>query len=117
MNNLDQWIDPRIKLVKAASIHAYLIAHGWTLSPSPRSQVLIFQEPGNLKGERVLQSVPAHDSLSDSNDAIVRVVTNLAAVEGRSAVEVLNDILKQSISVSSNGSNQQVNQSRIRNPS
>ena len=89
MSNMNRWIDPRIELVKAASIHAYLISHGWTLKPSPRSQVLAFQEPGDLTGERILQTVPAHDDLTDSSDAILRVITNLAAIEGRPALEVI----------------------------
>src|ERR1700736_3977612 len=97
MNNMDRWVDSRIQLVKAANLHAYLKARGWKPKPSPRPQVLLFEEPAGHDGEPVLQTVPAHDGLSDCTDAMVRVVTNLAVVEGRSATEVLNDILRQAV--------------------
>src|ERR1700730_16850896 len=95
MNNLDRWVDPRVRQVKAAQLQAYLIARGWQPKPSPRSQVMLFEEPSGHEGEPVLQTVPAHDGVSDCTDAIVRAITNLAVVEDRSAVNVLNDILKQ----------------------
>jgi hypothetical protein len=91
MNNMDRWVDQRVRLVKAAHLQAYLIARGWKPKPSPRLQVLLFQEPSGHDGEPILQTVPAHDGVSD---AIVRAITNLAAVEDRSAVDVLNDILR-----------------------
>jgi len=95
MNKMDRWVDPRSRLVKAANLHAYLIARGWKSKPSPRSQVLLFEEPAGHEGKPILQTVPAHDGVSDCTDAIVRVVTNLAAIEGRSAIDVLRDILRQ----------------------
>jgi hypothetical protein len=105
MNNMDLWVDPRVKLVKAGDLHAYLLARGWKLKPSPRPHVLLFEEPPRQGREPVLQTVPAHERVSGYTDAIVRVVTNLAAVEGRYAVDVLNDILRQAPAeaVSANG--------------
>jgi hypothetical protein len=105
MSNMDRWVDPRIRLVKAANLHAYLKARGWKSKPSPRPQVLLFEEPAGHDGEPGLQTVPAHDGVSDCADAMARVVTNLAAVEDRSAMEVLNDILRQAAAepVSGNG--------------
>lgn len=95
MSNLNSWVDPRVKLVKAASLHAYLLGRGWQLRPFPRPQVLLFEEPPGHEGKPVLQTVPSHEGLSAYTDAVVRVITNLAAVEGRSAVDVLDDILRQ----------------------
>jgi hypothetical protein len=95
MNNMDKWVDPRVNLVKAASLHAYLRARGWTPRPSPRPQVLLFEEPPGHAGKPVLQTVPAHERVSAYAEAVVRVITNLAAVEDRYAVDVLNDILRQ----------------------
>src|SRR5260370_29137788 len=105
MNNMDRWVDPRVRLVKAAQVQAYLIARGWKPKPSQRSQVLLFEEPSGHEGEPVLQTVPAHDGVSACTDAIVRVITNLAAAQDRSAVDVLNDILRQAPAeaVSANG--------------
>jgi hypothetical protein len=71
MNNMDRWVDPRIRLVKAANIHGYLLARGWKPKPSPRQQVLVFQEPNGHAGEAVLQTVPAHDGVSDCTDALL----------------------------------------------
>jgi hypothetical protein len=95
MNNMDQWVDPRVNLVKAASLHGYLRARGWTPRPSPRPQVLLFEEPPGHAGRPIVQTVPGHEGVSAYTDAVVRVITNLAAVEGRNAVDVLNDILRQ----------------------
>jgi hypothetical protein len=96
MNNLDQWIDPRVKQVKAASLHAYLLQHDWVPKPSPRPLVLLFEEPPGEGGQRIVQAVPAEDGGRDYADSIVRAITTLAALEGRSPVEILNDILQQS---------------------
>src|SRR5450755_1518645 len=106
MNILDEWVDPRVRLLRAASLHAYLIARGWKPKPSPRPQLLLFEEPTGHEGKPILQSVPAHDGVSDCTDAIVRVVINLAAIEGRSAIDMLNDILREGPveAVSVNGS-------------
>jgi hypothetical protein len=105
MNNLDRWVDPRVRQVKAAHLQAYLIARGWKPRPSPRPQVLLFEEPSGHAGKPVLQTVPAHDGVSDCTDAIVRAITNVAAVEDRSAVDVLKDILRPASAeaVSANG--------------
>jgi hypothetical protein len=95
MSNMDKWVDPRVRLVKAANLHAYLLGRGWKLKPSPRPQVLLFEEPPGHPGKPVLQTVPANEGGSDYIDTVVRVITNLAAVEDRYAVDVLNDILQQ----------------------
>ena len=114
MNNMDRWIDPRIRLVKAANVHAYLLVHGWEPKPSPRPQVLVFKEPAGHEGEAVLQTVPANDGVSDCTDALMRVITNLAVVEDRSAVDVLNDILGQTVPSTSNGVDVGASQTRVR---
>jgi hypothetical protein len=95
MNSTNPWIDPRVQQVRAANLHAYLLRRGWKLKPSRRPQVLLFEEPPGPGGKRIVQSVPAKDGGSGYLDCIVRVITNLAALEDRLAVEVLNDILEQ----------------------
>ncbi len=96
MNNLDKWIDPRVKLVKAAGLHAYLLARGWKEKPYPRPQVRMFEEPPGHPGKPILQTVPAFEQGSDYIDSVVRVITNLAVIEDRHAVDVLNDVLQAS---------------------
>jgi hypothetical protein len=107
MNNMDRWVDPRVSQVKAADLHAYLLARAWKRQPGSRSHVLLFEEPSRPDGKPILQTVPADESVSDYTDAVVRVITNLAAIEDRYAVDVLNDILQQTPaeSVSVNGPN------------
>jgi hypothetical protein len=50
--------------------------------------------------------VPANESGSDYRDGIVRVITNLAALEDRYAVDVLNDILRGQPHAEPNGAAQ-----------
>ena len=94
MNNLDQWVDPRVRRVKAAGLHAYLLARGWRPRPSPRPQLRAFEEPQGANGKPVLQTVPADEEGSDYADSVARIITNLAVLEGRHPVEVLDDILQ-----------------------
>ena len=85
MNNWDKWIDPRVRQVKPADIQRYLLARGWRPISSPRRQLLFFEEPRGHQGKPVTQTVPASDGGSDYLDAVVRVITNLAALEDRFA--------------------------------
>jgi hypothetical protein len=94
MNNLDKWVDPRVRQVKAASLHAYLRGRGWKPRPSPRPQLLVFEEPPGRKGKPVVQTVPTSEEGSDYVDSVVRAITNLAVLEDRHPVEVLDDILR-----------------------
>ena len=96
MNNWDKWIDPRVRQVKPADIQRYLLARGWRPISSPRRQLLFFEEPRGHQGKPVTQTVPASDGGSDYLDAVVRVITNLAALEDRFAGDVLSEILQQS---------------------
>ena len=94
MNNLDRWVDPRVRQVKAASLHAYLRGRGWRPRPSPRPQLLVFEEPPGHPGKPILETVPASEEGSDYVDGVVRVITNLAVLERRHPVDVLEDILR-----------------------
>lgn len=103
MNNLDKWVDPRVGQVKAASLHAYLRGHGWRPRPSPRPQLLVFEEPPGSEGEPVVQTVPASEGGSDYVDGVVRAITNLAVLEDRHPVEILDDILRGQLSADEGG--------------
>lgn len=112
MNNMDRWVDPRVQLVQVADLCAYLRSRGWTLKPFPRPQVLMFEEPLGHEGEPIVQAVPASEKFRGYRDEVVGVITNLAAIEDRYAVDVLNDILHQKtqdhspIQVGQDGANQ-----------
>jgi len=93
-NRLTPWIDPRVASVRVPQIQAYLLQRGWKAQPSPRSQVLLFVGPQADDGEPIVQAVPAPERGSDYTQRIVDVITNLALLEDRYAVEILSDILK-----------------------
>jgi hypothetical protein len=103
MSNMDKWVDPRISLVTVAHLQTYLLGRGWKLKPSPRTQLLLFEEPPGHKGKAIVQSVPASEGGPDYVDGIVRVVSNLAALENRHAADVLTEILQQTDIGSRNG--------------
>jgi hypothetical protein len=94
MNNMDRWVDPRVAQVRTADVQRYLVARGWKPKPSPRPQLLMFEEPAGRERKPIIQTVPASERGSDYRDGIVRVITNLAVIEDRYAVDVLNDILR-----------------------
>jgi hypothetical protein len=93
-NRLTPWIDPRIFAVRVAQVESYLLRHGWKRRPSPRPQLLFFEGPQADDGEPILQPVPSAERGSDYVQRIVEVITNLALIEDRYAVEVLNEILQ-----------------------
>ena len=89
------WIDPRVQAVRAADAQAYLRRHGWKPKPFPRPQVLLFEGPPADDGEPIVQMVPASEGGSDYLQCIINLITSLALLEDRYAVEVLNDMLQQ----------------------
>jgi hypothetical protein len=94
MHNMDLWVDPRVSQVRVIGVQRYLTARGWKPIPSLCPQLQVFEEPPGHGRERVVQSVPAREGGSGYKDDIVRVITNLAAIEDRYAIDVLNEILR-----------------------
>lgn len=103
LNDLRRWVDPRVRSVRVQDVRAYLQRKGWTACPAPRPRQLAFEEPaGNPDGPGRLY-VPESEQFSDYPQRILEVVTALAEIEGRYAVEVLNDILQSPASAEPNG--------------
>jgi hypothetical protein len=92
-NRLGPWIDPRVMQVKVADVEAYLRRRGWAPVASPRSQMQLFKGPAADDGESIVQALPTAEQGSDYVQRLIDVITNLAVIEDRYAVEVLNDIL------------------------
>lgn len=91
MNYYAPWIDPRVKLVRAEHLLAYLRKHFWHDEGLVRTYLHCFRHP--TKGAGVF--LPA---LTDADDAPVRIfeaVTELARIEDRYAGDVLTDLLTQ----------------------
>jgi hypothetical protein len=102
-NDLRRWVDPRVWSIRVRDVRAYLERKGWTACPAPRPQQLGFEEPtGNADGPARLY-VPESEQFSDYPQRILEVVTALAEIEGRYAVEVVNDILPSPASADPNG--------------
>ncbi len=103
LNDLRRWVDPRVWSVRVADLRAYLQRKGWTACPAPRPQQLAFEEPaGNPDGSARLY-VPESEQSSDFPQRMLEVVTSLAEIEDRYAVEVLDDILQSQTSGDPNG--------------
>jgi hypothetical protein len=95
LNGLRRWVDPRVMRVRVADVRAYLQHRGWAERPGPRPQQLVFEEPaGNPNGPAIV-SLPSSEQFADYPQRILEVVTELAEMEDRYAVDVLDDILKQ----------------------
>src|SRR4051812_46828694 len=91
--NWNRWVDPRMKTVKLADIRAYLARTGWRMQPYPRPETLVFAGPPANDGEPILVVLPSSDQATDYPLRLLEVVTTLADLEDRPAVEVLSDVL------------------------
>jgi hypothetical protein len=95
--NADAWVDPRVTRVRAAGLESYLLAHGWKRVPHPRKQLMVFEGPLDDDGEPFILVAPSSERFRDFTSGIVRVIESLYVIEDRHAVEILNDILKESL--------------------
>ncbi len=87
------WIDPRIGNVSVESICAYLLAHGWQRKPYPRPELLVFGEQYDDEGQEIVLTLPSSERMRDYLMYVVDLVAALAKLNGRNAVDVLNEIL------------------------
>ena len=92
----DPWIDPRIVQVRPQDAEAYLRGRGWKpLGPAPANpDLLLFDGPKDGEDNPLLP-VPRHMDQGPDVQRMIELVTELARFEGRYAVDVLNDILRE----------------------
>jgi hypothetical protein len=90
---MNPWVDPRLKDVRPEQARAYMLAHGWKQKPFPRPQVWLFEGPLDDDGQPIPLVVPSEPVGSDYLQRIYELVTTLAILEDRLAVDVLNDML------------------------
>jgi hypothetical protein len=88
------WIDPRVVEVTSAAARAYLERTGWKLLPEEGTMLHFEGPPGGGEGPTVW--VPVNAQARDYTQRVIELITDLAIAEGRYAVEILNDILRQS---------------------
>jgi hypothetical protein len=91
-----RWIDPRYRTLRLADVKAYLRERGWQELPSDREHFLIFAEPSGemVDGTPLCQFVPASEAYADYAARLFELLTGVAEVEDRLAVEVIDDILR-----------------------
>jgi hypothetical protein len=89
----DPWIDPRYKLVTTAQAAAYLERHGWRRIEYPRPEVHVYEGPLADSGRPIRQYVPRLDKADDFHRCMLDVITSVARLEDRYAVDVLNEML------------------------
>lgn len=103
--NMRPWIDPRVRQVKPEQAKAYLLGHGWRPQPYARPQLWRFRGPSDDDGKPIELYVPTVEHGRDYVDSIVFLITALATIEDRPAIQVLDDMLTASVpSVAANGS-------------
>jgi hypothetical protein len=98
------WIAPRILQVRPEAVRAYLLSHGWEyLGPAAVPDMLMFDTP-QPRGDKPNVLLPLKLEEGAYVQRLIELVGDVALHEDRWAVDVLNDILHQSVeSVPSNG--------------
>lgn len=87
------WIDRRVVNVRAAGARDYLLRHGWEPLDTPDAAIKLYAGPVADSGRRVTQPVPLFEEGDDYVQRIVELITNVAILEDRTAVEVLDEML------------------------
>jgi hypothetical protein len=103
LNELRRWVDPRVKRVRVADVQAYLQRRGWTPRPAPRPQQLAFEQAVGNPDERAAIYLPSSEQFADYPQRVLEVITELAEIEDRYAVDVLDDILAGQARAEPNG--------------
>jgi hypothetical protein len=89
----DPWIDPRYKLVSPAQAEGYLRRHGWQMRAYPLPEVRVFEGPVADSGRPIRQYVPQIESTDDFHRCMLDLITSVARLEQRRAVDVLEEML------------------------
>lgn len=86
------WVDPRVKLVRAKHLIAYLRKQAWNEEGVVRKHLLCFRHPT----KRSAIFLPTLEDSDDNGLLIFEAVTELARIENRYAGDVLTELLSQS---------------------
>jgi hypothetical protein len=79
-----------LKLIKPQQVRSYALARGWRRVPTKRSEIALFNSP---RGEPDQLIVPMDESFDDYARRLAEAIENMARVEARPAISVLNDLL------------------------
>jgi hypothetical protein len=98
------WIDPRIARVCPDDARAYLLGRGWkSLGLADNPIMEVFEAPGGGE-EMPTVLLPLQVDQGPMLQRMIDVIGELARVEDRWAVDVLNDVLQGSPNGPANGS-------------
>lgn len=89
----DPWIDPRYQRVTTAQAEQYLERPGWRPVEYPQPQLHVYEGPVADSGRPIRQYVPQLDQADDFQRCMLDVITSVARLEDRLAVDVLDDML------------------------
>jgi len=89
----DPWIDRRVLSVRVPAMREYMARHSWRLVPYSRSEVLMYEGSLSDSGRPIRQMVPLLEEADDYPQCVIDLITNLARLEDRTAVEVLEEML------------------------
>jgi hypothetical protein len=87
------WIDPRVFEVKPVDAEAYLVQHGWKRLEAVQPNMIPYACFCEGKDGPIV-CVPQLDQARDYPQRIIELLTELALVEDRYAVDVLNELLQ-----------------------
>ncbi len=93
MKPRNPWIDPRVAQVQSKAAQAYLLQHGWKPLAASRPSLLPFAGPRAGTNPPIVH-VPVREQARDYSQRVIEFVTELALAEGRYAVEVLDELLR-----------------------
>ena len=87
------WIDRRVLHVRSAAALEYMRRHGWDPVPGPNANFQMFAGPVADSGRRITHPVPLFEDTGEYVQRIIELITNVALLEDRTAVEVLEEML------------------------
>jgi hypothetical protein len=82
------WIDPRVLQVKSSDAEAYLRKRGWVRAKCANPNMNAFANSTNVV------CVAQLDHADDFSQRMIELISALAQIEDRYAVDVLSDILQ-----------------------
>jgi hypothetical protein len=90
---MNPWIDRRVVHVRSTAAADYLRRHGWESVAGANANYQLFAGPVAASGQRVTQPVPLFEDTGEYVQRIIELITNVAILEDRPAVEVLEEML------------------------
>ena len=91
------WIHPRILQLRPEAVQAYLLSHGWEyLGPAAVPHMLMFDTP-QPRGDKPNVLLPLKLDDGAYVQRLIELIGDVALHEDRWAVDVLNDMLRQTV--------------------